>query len=229
MGNLTQAYLTFFPNGSKKNQPVIYTKGRQSCAKARGRKEIKVLKQNKFSLSDWGSLSFQETFKILISSKNLRIIFLKNETLEKLRFSCLFCLVNFLCHLSSSFTFSIPNRKDLEREKKKKKRENVKQPQRNLDFFLCKYFVQIVRINKVFCCMWRPSKLEHFKRSFVYCDYFTSPKVTPLRLTKHFWHFKIFQTALQWNHSNITKQTMILTVWVSAFRCHSASVWKRGV
>lgn len=103
-----------FPKLGWKDQPVIYRKGRQSCTKARGRKEIKVLKQNKLSLSDWGFFSFQETFKMLISSKNLilRIIFLKkwNTGLKKIQFSCLFFffwLVDFLYHFSPSFTFSM--------------------------------------------------------------------------------------------------------------------------
>lgn len=111
-----------FPKLGWKDQPVIYRKGRQSCTKARGRKEIKVLKQNKLSLSDWGFFSFQETFKMLTSSKNLilRIIFVKkwNPGLKKLQFSCLFFvwLISFITFPLLSL-FQWQNRKRKRKEK----------------------------------------------------------------------------------------------------------------
>lgn len=128
-----------------KDQPVIYTKGRWSCTKARGREEIKVLKQNKLSLSDWGFFSFQDTFKILISSKNLtlRILILKkkrNPQFKKLQYSSLVCLFDFLNHFLS-FTFSGAKYKDWEREKEKRSSSHKES---------CANAGKVFSINKVF-------------------------------------------------------------------------------
>lgn len=150
-----------FPKLGWKDQPVIYRKGRQSCTKARGRKEIKVLKQNKLSLSDWGFFSFQETFKMLISSKNLilRIIFLKkwNTGLKKIQFSCLFFFLFGWFPLSLFPFFHFFNDKIGKKREKRKCWATTKKP----GHFLYKCWWNIW-INKVFMLYAKAFKMKTF-------------------------------------------------------------------
>lgn len=136
-------------------------KRRQSCTKARGRKEIKGLRQNKLTLSDCKIFSFQETRKTLISSKNLsvRIIFLWNKP----RFSFLiflflpswdFLIIFFFYHFFSG---------KIEKVQEETKRENVKQPRRNLDVF-GKTVGEILWINE-----WSASAVCKGLSSYVFC------------------------------------------------------------
>lgn len=128
MGNLTQAYLTFFPNWSEKTS-LWFIKEETKLHKGQGQERDQSLKQNKLFLSDWGAFSFQKTFTILISSKNhtFRIIFWKkNEPWIKEAsvflsfFFCLFVWLISFISFSSSFTFSVAKWKDLQRDKKRK-------------------------------------------------------------------------------------------------------------
>lgn len=166
--------------------------------KAMGRKKIKVLNKTSFSYQIEVLFSFQKTFKILVSIKNhiFRTIFWKKKQhsiKEASVFSSLLFvwLLDFLYLFLSSYTFSVTKEKDSER-----KRENAKQAQRNVDCFFINAG-DIFWINKLFMLYIKAFKTETFLKIIFLSTAPHKPCNNTLSHTKHFWHFKIVQTALE--------------------------------